>query len=111
MSAEELLIKSGDLSIHQLGAYLTLVAVRKIILSQKPKYLAEKLKEVELGGLRSSTKIVIEKADLGISREGFLFRGASLYNLLPANLKKETNIIKFKFAAKDWVRKNISVKA
>ena len=38
-----LLDATGDLSVHQLGAYHTIVTVFRIISTGKPNYLAEKL--------------------------------------------------------------------
>ena len=43
MSTEELYNKSGELSVHQLGAYHTLSMTKKIILTKKTGYLARRL--------------------------------------------------------------------
>ena len=47
---------------------------------------------------------------MGISKEGFLFRAATLLNMLDENLRGETNLDKFKEESKNWVRKRIMIK-
>ena len=110
MSTEELLTRSEDLSVQQMGALQTLLMTKKIMMSQKPKYLAEKLQRMKSRGTRSGTTLPEEKIRLGISREGFVERSTKLYNLLPENIKSEENLNKFKKAVKDWVKLKIAVK-
>ena len=109
MPTKDLLNLSGDLSIHQLGALRTVSLVKKVLLQQKPKYLAETLGN-ESKFTRTGTKLQQEFSQLSIVKEGFVFRGKSIYNKLPEELKIEESYKKFKIAAKDWVLKNISVK-
>ena len=110
MSTEELLTHSGDLSVHQMGALQTLMMTKKILMNQKPQYLAEKLKTAENNGTRSGSVMPEEKTTLGLSREGFVFRATRLYNLLPEELKNETKIGKFKMLSKRWVKTKVAVK-
>ena len=110
MSTEELLHKSGDLSVHQLGALQTVVMTKKIILSQKPSYLANRLQISQENGPGVGSTIKLRKTQLGISKEGFIYRGAKLFNMLPLQLKEESNISKFKKMAKSWIKSTIAVK-
>ena len=109
MPTKDLLNLSGDLSIHQLGALRTVSLVKKVLLQQQPKYLAERLGN-ESKFTRTGTKLQQESSQLSIVKEGFVFRGKSIYNKLSEELKSEESYKKFKKAAKDWVLKNISVK-
>ena len=47
---------------------------------------------------------------LGISREGFLYRAASLLNMMDEKLRQEPKLEIFKSEAKKWVKGNITVK-
>ena len=50
------------------------------------------------------------KYKLGILREGFLYRAATILNMMEENVRNETNIENFKLGAKDWVREHIQIK-
>ena len=106
LSTEQLLNINEDLSVHQLGASRTIVIVKKIIMSQKPSYLAEKLQLLHSKVFNSGSGA----AKLGIQREGFVYRGGKLFNLLPICIREETNIRNFKKKVKKWVIENIEVK-
>ena len=110
MSTEELLEKSGDLSVHQLGAFHTLTMTKKILKYQKPSYLAEKLTAAPDTGTRSGTILHQENASLGILKEGFISRASKLFNQLPLNIKSEDKIEKFKKLTKQWIKVMIPVK-
>ena len=47
---------------------------------------------------------------LSVSREGFIYRGAFLHNMLDEQSRTETDISKFKIRVKDWVKDNITMK-
>ena len=49
-------------------------------------------------------------AKLSISRNGFSYRSAKLWNGLPEHLRKLTCMKKFKIEVKDWVRSFVPVK-
>ena len=109
--SNDLLDSTGDMSVHQLGAYQTLVTVFRIIRSGQPKYLAEKLHmktpvDNNIFPSRHMYNIQIQYT-LSISRCGFLYRGLRLWNMLPMELKTETNIKTFKYGVKRWVLGNI----
>ena len=83
---------------------------KKILISGKPEYIANQMVVREAGGTRSGTALQPARSSLTISREGFLYRGKKLFNLLPENLRNENKISKFKTEAKAWVKLHITVK-
>ena len=110
ISTVELLNLSGDLSVHQLGALRTVNLTKKIMMTQKPSYLARRLQTPLDRGTRSGDTLTLSKTQLGLAREGFVYRGTKLYNLLPNSMKQETEMKIFKSQAKIWVKENIPVK-
>ena len=110
MPTKELLDLTGDLSIHQLGALRTVTLTKKIMLTQKPVYLAQRLQLANYTGTRSGTSLTQEKTTLRLVREGFIYRGTKLFNLLPDSLKFENNVKLFKKNVKKWIKQNIPVK-
>ena len=106
-----LLDATGDLSVHQLGAYHTVVTAHRIIRTQTPQYLADKL------ALRKPTPCLARQlntisvnCDLTISRSGFLYRAARLWNLLTPAMRNETKPEAFKTTVRKWIRENIQRK-
>ena len=47
---------------------------------------------------------------LSITKEGFVYRGITLMNMLDVPLRCEPRLEKFKAGLRDWVKKNISAK-
>ena len=92
----ELLEASGALSVHQLGAYHTLVTVFKLAKSGQPQTLARKLvlqkPEEERILTRNQVHNINVDCRLSISRSGFVYRGAKLWNNLPLDLRQENKI-------------------
>ena len=105
---EELLKRSDQLSIHQMGALKTLILTKKIMQTQKPKYLADRLQSVQSRN-RSGSIIPQQKSTLGVYREGFVERGRNLSNVIPDKLKCEEKIGKLKKLAKVWIKENIAI--
>ena len=112
----ELVVKSGDLSIQQLIAYFTLITVFRVLQSGKPKYLHDKLKircPVNNDGIfphRHTNTIEVPAVQLTLSRSGFIYQGALLYNNLPLQLRQETKVQCFKRSLKRWIFNHIKVK-
>ena len=83
----ELLRVSNYMSIQQLMAYHTLMTVHKVITMGLSKYLSNKLKLKKpceaMFPQRQIDTIIVPKVNLTLSRGGFIFRGATLWNLLP----------------------------
>ena len=110
LSTTELLSRAGELSVHQLGALSTLIMTKKIIQCGKPEYIAEQMTSRNAGGTRMGTTLDIPQKSLTLSREGFVYRGSKLYNLIPESLRKEMKISIFKREAKNWIQVHIPVK-
>ena len=102
--------RCGVLSVHQIGAQRTVMMIKKILRSEKPGYLSSKLvmRQSEEPGADSTLSPM--NARLNITREGFLYRGIKLFNLLPEALKAENTLSIFKEGLNSWIKENISVK-
>ena len=109
------LVKScGDLSVHQLGVFHTLLQVFKIINSGQPVYLAEKLllrrpNEDYVFPQRQANTLTV-RGNLTLSRSGFLNRGARLWNLLPLEMRQQSQLKLFRLELRRWVTSNVPVK-
>ena len=110
MPTKELLELSGDLSVHQLGALSTVNLTKKILLTQKPLYLAQRLQATQDRRTRAGGTLAQENLSLGLAKEGFIHRGTKLFNLLPETMKQEENMEHFKDTVKVWIKETISVK-
>ena len=109
ISTKELLKSTGDLSIHQTAALRTINLVKKVLLTKKPTYLANQF-TLEERCTRSKLYLSQDHGHLGLVKEGFVHRGKAIFNMLPENLKQETNFNIFKVATRKWVLDNIEVK-
>ena len=79
-----LLKEAKDLSVHQLGAYHTLVTVARMLRTQQPEYFANwlNLRKQSAAGvfpLRQLNTINVE-CNLSTSRYGFSYQAAKLWN-------------------------------
>ena len=106
-----LLDKTGDLSVHQLGAHHTIVTAHRIIRTGQPQYLSSKLilRQAipdQINPLRQLNTITVN-CELTISRSGFLYRAAKIWNQLPDDLRAEVQPEVFKVKVKQWIRKHI----
>jgi hypothetical protein len=94
--------KLNWLTVNQLVAYHTLIAVYRVRQSKEPEYLARILcKDTKQGN------IVMKNKELGLYRNSFIFRGSVMWNELHKNLKTEKQIGKFKTGLKKWVMETI----
>ena len=103
-----------DRTVNQLIAYTTLPTIFKTLRNGESEYLAERLR----GGQRQQgddgVRVHRREQDiridshLSVSRQGFMYRGGKLWNLLPESLKTEPRVACFKNNVKKWVRKNIT---
>ena len=113
-SCKELIKQSGDLSIHQLTAYHTILQVHKTTQTNKPDYLSKKLvlrkpDGVNIFPIRNINTIHVNR-NLTVSRSGFIYRGASLWNKLPVELRSSNKLEAFRKGAKKWIMENVAVK-
>ena len=111
---EDLLRDTDSLSVMQLMALYTVMLVRRVTNSGKPKYLANRLKlEEEDRNTRrawSGPKIALPACRLESSKSGFIYRGASLFNSLPVSVRNERKLKPFKNGARKWIKENISIR-
>ena len=113
-STKDLMKASGELSIHQLIAYHTLLTVFKTKTSGKPRYLNMRLQFTQadenfVHPTRHLNKIYV-KQNLNLSRGGFVYRGGLVWNHLPDNLRCERKLGRFKARVKAWVKQNVKIK-
>ena len=97
-----------------------LLLVFTVMKTGNPVYLANKLeiiREAEmavrgLGGLRGlgGPTARVPNHHLDVSRAGFIYRGAKLFNRLPRILREETRSEVLKAQMKHRVRRNLSIK-
>ena len=108
----DLLQRTDSLSVHQMVAYQTAVTTYKIVRSGKPSYIAEKMKMRLLSQNTRHGGGSVQRPDysLNIAREGFIYRGASIFNKLEVSLRNEAKLETFKIRVKKWVIKNIPIK-
>ena len=106
LSTKDLMLTTGNLSVHQLGAQRTLVMIKKILLSRKPDYIASRLHL----NPRAGHAILPMAASLNLTRSSFIYRGIKLFNLLPESIQSLEKIGSFKSQSKAWVTENIAVK-
>ena len=112
---KQLLECTGAMSVHQLTAYHTLMTVYRVVTSQYPKYLAEKLKLRTAGdeGIfphRQMNTIRIPNNNLTLSRAGFVARGATLWNALPIEMRSPMKKEQFRNNLKKWIRMHIKIR-
>ena len=102
----KLLSSTGSLSVHQLGAYHTLVQVYKVKTSKEPEYHYERL----FGSQPSDSSQTRVYFKLCLGRGSFFYQGYKLWAALPGSIKCISNTISFKKKCKEWVKTNIRVK-
>ena len=85
------------------------------MVAQQPKYLYDKFGSQYpcRTRLAASNKIRIDSSfdtDLSLALSSFRWRASRLYNTLPAELRNERKLVKFKSDLRKWVRSNIDIK-
>ena len=107
-SCKDLVRMTGDMSIHQLMAYFTLLQMHKTVTTQKPSYLANKLVlrkptvDERVFPHRQLNCINLDDRNMTISRSGFICRGAKIW-------KEKSN--SFMSGVKHWIKEYVSVKS
>ena len=103
-TARDLMFDKLDwLSVNQLIAYHTLMQVFKIRNSGEPEYLSR-----ILGNDNRNGRILIPNSDLTLAKRSFCFRGAQLWNTVPASIRNSPKIGVFKIKTKNWVKNCVS---
>ena len=103
---------SSDLPTLCLSAYQTAVLTHKVIQSGKPVHISNKIKprQTNLSLRHGGGVLSLPQYKLSLSREGFLYRGSYIHNMLDENIRVENNISMFKRNTKEWIRKHIPIK-
>ena len=110
---------ASKLSVHQLTAYTTLLTIHKTLVRGQPHYFRDKLLPRYQGGNNDELDSVAPRrqenslkinSNLTISRGGFFYRGAALFNKLPLSLRLMKSESQFKREIKQWVQQNVDVK-
>ena len=90
------------LSVSQLIAYHTLITIYRIRSKNAPEYLATQLKTDNRQG-----RIVLPHSSLELYRKSFIYRGGTLWNKLPENVRKSRSMGSFKTNARVWIEENV----
>ena len=107
-STRDLLENTGYLSVHQLGAYLTLTSLHKARLSGAPRWVTSKL--VPLSDTRTRKgQFKPIPARLNCREESYLPRAILLYNQMSGE-ERGLDVKAFKKAAKKWLWANIPIR-
>ena len=94
--------KLGWLTVLQLIAYHTLIAVFRIRINRQPEYLAKFLTRDNIHG-----NIIVQNSNLDLFRNSFTYRGSVLWNKLPRAIRMEIKIGTFKKKARTWIVENV----
>ena len=84
----------------------------KVIKSGKPEYLSNKLqvRSTERSIRGSLGSVQPANHSLSITKEGFIYRGMTLMNMMNTSLRCEPNLENFKTDLREWVKRNIAIK-
>ena len=106
-----LLQRTGQLSVHQRIAHLSLSQVYSIYKTKNPIYHHKQLFGRQPGNRDTSdyTPNRIE-FNLSLARSSFFYQSSRLWAAIPDQIKTSTNRTTFKSKSKTWVKNNISVK-
>ena len=104
-----LLEKTGMLIVHQQAAVQVAMAATKVVFTEKPSYLANKLTRDERLS-RNRRLVNVPQLRLNISHEGFINQAARLINMLPPNILCEPSRTKRGGMLKGWAKEHILVK-
>ena len=102
-SRQSMFDKLNWMTVNQLIAYHTLIAVYRIRNSQEPEHLASQLRNDNYRG-----NIIVKNSQLGLYKKSFVPRGSTLWNKLPEELKNSRKIGKFKMDLRKWVGVNVA---
>ena len=91
------------LSVNQLIHFHTLLQVHRVRSNLEPEYL-----NLHLGLNNRNGRIPIPRMNLTLSKESFLYRGASLWNTLPVSLREIEKNGPFKKALREWIKEKVT---
>ena len=110
----ELLKQCGWLSVNQLIAYHSLIAMHKIIYKQSPTYLYMRTVTAVKYNTRYNANSNIQigsnfNASRQLSKNSFRIRTANLWNTLDEKTKCAPKLSNFKVLCKKWILSNIEI--
>ena len=103
-SNRQALFKKLDwFSVNQMISYFSLIAIFKVRINSDPEYLARVL-------CRNgrNDRILLQNPKLAVAAKSFCYRGPSLWNSLPWNVRKAEKLETFKKLVKPWILENIA---
>ena len=95
--------ESGYMSIKQEIYYHTVLNIYKIKNTKQPEYLYDRLSQENIFG-----NIVLDKTNLTLARNGFIYRGSMNWNSLPPDIRKLKKLKSFKTEVKKWILENVT---
>ena len=105
-----LLRQCNWLSVRQLAHYHTVLSTHKIVITEQPKYLFDKMCQSAIYTMRTKVKFgenfTGETAQTGSS---FCYRGATSYNMLLQEISHISGIQRYKKKVKKWIMANIDI--
>ena len=111
VATDVLLGETKDLSVNQLGAFHSVMTAYKAIRSEKPRYLADKLKlRLPLPNTafpHRQLNTIKTNCSLTISRSGFIHRASTIWNQLPGTLRSELQPRRFRNGLREWILTNV----
>ena len=104
--------ETHDMSVHQLIAYHTFLSMYKILQTKKPTYIYNRFtNENSTNDMRRRNDNNLNiQGDLTLTRGGFMYRGAKLFNMIPNEIKNVKKYKKFKVQIKKWIKLHIPIK-
>ena len=110
----QLLKQCGWRSVRQEMAYHTILTLHNIFLHKQPLYLYRRLtadgpypystRRASSSSIRQSTSF---KTNLDLCKQSFRWRGAALYEKIPASIRVLANMEKVKKALDTWVKQMV----
>ena len=106
-----LLRQCNWLSVRQLVSYHTALLTHRIVVTGKPAYHYHKLcSSSHDHNTRSTVKFSEQfKGKTALTLNSFFYRGAKIYNRLPAELTQMNNLCSFKRKLKLWILRNVNM--
>ena len=119
---KSLLLQCGWLSVAQLSVYHSMVLMFKILSTQSPKYLYNKLSGLQtttyyktrfVQNRRENENILLgpdSQAESEIAQRSFKYRASNQWNNLPLMMRKMDSLQKFKSELRAWVKQNVQLR-
>ena len=114
-STAELLKQTGWLSVRQMAFFYSVLMVHKIKNSDKPAYLASKLRNNYQYDTRNSRVNIIQqgpefRAKRALTMNSWRWYASKNFNILPVDIRSCSQTNSFKLKLRCWVKENIPLK-